>query len=752
MNTTTLIRRFHTPRKARPVRAALREGRAFQLRLTLVTLAVLGTCVAAQAEAPPPVESTVTLGLAGVIGDKADQAQYALYGMPRSGRRSLGLFGFDVLHNDDADNTLIQFSGIRLFGDTRELEGLWRKQASWRLRAHYGESVRHEPYTVNTGLVGAGSTAPQVNAVAAGQGGDLHLKVKRTALGLGLSRWIDDRMQFEVDLRSENKEGARIFGIGINCPSAATPGCAGVTGIRTGWAVLMLPEPIRANHSQVDVRLNLALDKLRLTLGYYGSFYDNRYGSMSASIPGSLNNALGDLLPLSTGLQALLAQPIALPPDSQAHQFDVTGSYDISRTARANFKIARGQATQHQDFAAAGLTGGPAGRSNLGGRIDTTLVQLGLSARPETNLSLHANLRYEDRDDRTPLATYDLGGAGASTNRRLPQTKIRGRVEAAWRLPADLRATFGADIETIDRGVFTATSAVSGISALRQQTEERSVRAELRRTLGETITGALSLHSSRRDGSNWLKPNAGAGVSEVVDPADPASGFTQTALFMPTLADRRRDKVRLFADWSPDEAINVQFSAEEGSDRYRAPTAYGMQRSRMSQFGIDWTLLLSDDWTLNGHVSQGHQALHQARAAGAITAYDNRSTEMGLGLTGKLSSKLELGGSLAFSDDTSSFRQTLDALAGADSAALLAASGGLPDVVFRQATVRLHARYVIDKTSSIRLDLLHQRSVLDDWAWSYDGVPFAYADGSTLRQGPKQNIGYVGISYSLQWR
>ena len=43
--------------------------------------------------------------------------------------------------------------------------------------------------------------------------------------------------------------------------------------------------------------LNYSVEKLRLSLAYYGSFYKNDNATMNPGVPGSLNGPLGDLLP-----------------------------------------------------------------------------------------------------------------------------------------------------------------------------------------------------------------------------------------------------------------------------------------------------------------------------------------------------------------------------------------------------------------------------------------------------------------------
>jgi MtrB/PioB family decaheme-associated outer membrane protein len=262
------------------------------------------------------------------------------------------------------------------------------------------------------------------------------------------------------------------------------PGCRGTTGISTGWALLMLPEPINSNHSQVEARLNYAGTKLRLSGGYYGSFFSNVNAALSPNVPSSLNNPVGTLLPLNTGLQAILNLPLALAPDNQAHQLDLTGLYSLTPTTQLNFKLGYSQALQHQNFAASGFTGAPAGVSDLGGKVSTTLALAGITSRPVHKLSLRADIRFEEKDDQTPIALYNIEDKSTYTNRQIPNTKVRAKAQADYQFTSEMRGTLGVDFESIDRGVFTATSALSGISALRQV--KRSVDRSVSRAVGAT--------------------------------------------------------------------------------------------------------------------------------------------------------------------------------------------------------------------------------------------------------------------------
>lgn len=724
----------------------------FRFQRTALALATCAAFSYAQAQTSP-VETNISIGVANVDATRADRALFNQYNGISYGNTTAGILGIDYsLHKEDA-STWVQLNGTDLLGDNRELNLVWRSPSHWKFTADYSELVRNDPNQVNTGLIGAGTTNPLVVTLAggAGTGSNLDLQTKRTNLGLGYSRYITPRMQLAVDLKTEQKKGTRLFGIGMNCPTVSDPACTGTTAINTGWATLMLPEPIDANHTQIEARLSYALDKLRFNVGYYGSFYQNANLSINPSVAGNLYNPVGTALAATAGLLGYLNQAVALPPDNQSHQLDLSGNYDFTDKTRGTFKLAYSTASQDEAFSSANLS---SGRTSLGAKVITTQTQLGITSRPLPQLSLLADLRYLNKDDQTPIALYnnfDVTNPATLryTNQNLSGKKTNAKLQASWQFNADYRGTLGADYELIDRGTFTASSAIGGVSALRQNTVENGLRAELRRRMSEDLSGSISLSSSQRDGSIWLKDNGLLGVTPVANPADPANGLT-TAIFSPTLANRQRDKVRFYADWMPNKSWTVQVSAEEGTDKYTSPSVYGLSSTRMNQFSLDWAYAVSFRWSLNGYMTTGVQTFNQSRNAGYVMAFENTTSSFGLGFTGKPTNQIEVGGTLAYMDDTNKYTQTLDATADAYTVASLAASGGLPDIVFRQTALKLFGKYALDKKSAVRLDFVHQKSRYNDWAWGNNGVSYTYSDGTTVTQKADQSVNFIGISYIYQ--
>ncbi len=718
--------------------------------LVLALFAAYGSVHAqgADAEKYSLVEGSASVGLGLISGDSAERAQFGQYNGLRNAPTAVGLLGFDYLRRDLREGTAIHFSGTNLGLQTRELRLGWNKQGDWKVFADYNEQIHYDPYSVNSGSIGLGGTNPQVVVLpgGVGTGDNFDLKVKRTAFGLGLWKAITPAINFEVKLNSEDRNGARAYGNGFTCPSTTAPGCPPGAGNQTGSAILFLPEPIDSNTTLVDARVSYATAKLNLSAGYYGSFYKNTNSVLQPNVPGSLNNPLGTLLPLSPGLQPILNNPLALPPDNQAQFVDVTGNYLLAAATNLKFKLGYSWLTQDQNFASSGLSDAPVGSNDLGARVNTTLALIGLTSRPIPKLTLTADFNYQDRVDDTPIALYNVEGSNSYTNRSYSLETIRARLGAGYQFNSDYRGTLDIGYESLDRGTFTPTSAVAGVSALRQKTDETGVRLEVRRRLIDDVGGAITVSTAQRNGSDWLKPNSGTGVTPVTDPD---TAFTPTAIFPYSLADRQRDKIKLTINWQASEALSLQFLAEGGQDKFDSPTAYqeGVEKTKLNLFSIDGDYVLSEDWRLNGFISTGQQQLHQTRPAGYILSYKDTTTTFGVGFNGQAMPKLQVGGNLAYMNAKNAYSQGLQATASTANQTLLQVAGGLPDVTFRQTTLNLFGTYDIDKRSAVRVNLVYQYNEVKDWAWGYGNTPYAYSDGTTLYQEPTQSVGMIGVVY-----
>jgi MtrB/PioB family decaheme-associated outer membrane protein len=466
-------------------------------------------------------------------------------------------------------------------------------------------------------------------------------------------------------------------------------------------------------------------------------------------VNGNLWNPDGSVLntgaaPGST-LAGYLQQPVALSPDNRAHQLYVSGSYAFTPTTHSTFKYSHTHATQNEDFARMGLTGAPAGVSNLGGVVDSNLAQLGVTARPMDKVSILANLRYENKWDKTPIAYYVMDNTGAAHTNDLNNSnkKYTGKLEASYQMPDNYRATFGVDYATVHRNRPVASTDTAdlalALSALRENTRELGYRAELKHSMSETLNGSVSYVHSKRNGDSWL--SLVPGFPAVSD----ADIYRATGTFPMTMMDRNRDKVKLSMDWTATENLSVQFMVENGKDSYSAPTEKGLHDTGVRSYGLDAAMNLSENWKATGYANRGSQTLNLDHAAGYIAELENVNTTLGLGLSGKLSGQMDAGGDLSYVNDKNRYQQSMSS-----GAALV--GGGLPDVTYRMVRLKLFGKYALEKNADIRVDMVRQSVKFDEWTWGYNGIPFAYSDNSTVSMQQSQSVTYLGASYIYKFR
>ena len=76
-------------------------------------------------------------------------------------------------------------------------------------------------------------------------------------------------------------------------------------------------------------------------------------------------------------------------------------------------------------------------------------MQAGLTSNPMPKLTLLANFRYEDRDDKTPVLLYLTPPPTTSDGGNEPRSirTTTGKVEASYSLPNAFRLTGGIDYE-----------------------------------------------------------------------------------------------------------------------------------------------------------------------------------------------------------------------------------------------------------------------------------------------------------------
>jgi MtrB/PioB family decaheme-associated outer membrane protein len=435
---------------------------------------------------------------------------------------------------------------------------------------------------------------------------------------------------------------------------------------------------------------------------------------------------------------------VALPPDNVSHQFYVNGGYNFTPLTRGMFKLARGRITQDESFPVPAVAGAP---GNLGGRIDTTLAEAGLTTRPMQKLTLRANLRYENRDDKTPTFLYYPSQAtAASTNNgenepRDIKTKA-AKLDGTYQLPMRFNLNAGMEYVKKERN----SPPVRSVS-YRAETNETTLSVGVRRAIGETATGSLSLLHSKRDGSDYLTNVrfGGAVYSNAIAPLH--------------LADRDRNTVRATLNWMPTEPLSLNFRVDYSKDDYAGRTTTGFElgprKGEAQLFSVDAAYSFSERlqataWASrnvsryeNATCREGGTPLNCTPADPANPVWSDKLTNtdesFGLGLRAQATAQLKLGADFVQSEVTD--EMLLFAIAPATTLP------SLPNIKTTVRTLKLYGEYAVRKNTTVRVQWIHDQYKTDDWTWQN----WIYSDGTTVTQDPNQTVNFLGAAVLLHF-
>lgn len=659
-----------------------------------VSLAACGPLWAAEGDdihAFTRPDSSIDVGIGVVSDDNTRFGQYT--GLTKDG--AYPLIDLELRRRDDASGTWMNIFGRNLGLESKELRFEHERQGRWGYFLDYGETPRYSPYTALTRLANPDGASQVVNGVATPY--ELELKTLRKAFSAGFGGNLTRNYDYGVRFSNEEKEGRRLFG-------------------RTGAGSFQefIVDPVDYTTQTWEARGGYTDERLQLNASYFGTNFTNHKPRLDVSGTASVYT------------------PIGLPPDNQSHQLGIAGGYAHSPTTRSTFKLAYTYQTQTAGFIDTSTTG----RTDLGGKVQTLFAQAGLSTRPSKDLTILGNVRYEDRDDKTPIVDYfNITTTSTSTGENEPRSirTLAAKVEGIYRLAMGLNAVGGVEFDQKTRN----TSAIRIVS-FRETTEETTLRAELRRIMSETVNGSIAYIFSTRDGSDWqtnVRTDGTVG-SNLLHPLN--------------LADRDRNMLRAKLGWAATESMDLQFVADYAQDDYGGRTL-GLTDGRYSHFAVDGTFRLTDVWEATGFVSRDdwrttQVACEAASSAGVCpnTAADprweatlrNTGFAIGAGLRGKPRTGLEVGAELQYAEDEAQHQQ----------APLVAGVAPLPDTNVKHTTFKLYAKQEVAKNLSVRAKYVFDRFKSDDWTWE----TWTYDEGTRILTNPDQKVHFIALQ--LQYR
>ncbi len=751
------------------------ENSVFAFTLVAAAVALAFPAESARAdeaqEMMNPNRSDVSVGVVDV--NKVNPLYRMYTGMDRSGAR--GVLGLDIVKRSDdgawgkALGRNLGLSGIQEFGASYE------KQGDWRIGLDYNEITKYAPYTLNTKVGGVGTGSLTLNQdwrSTSGLGSESSLKLERTATSLSGSKLFSDAFKFSFSFKTEDKKGAIMSSmIGSTLTNPLGNG-------KNYSTMYFTPQPENFKHNQIEASLDYFTQKLQLSGGYYGSFFNNDNSALNIT-PG--NNSI-PTLPCAAPASCAVALPlgaqgipwIALPPDNRAQQLYLSGAYNFTDKTRFSFKMAKERLTQNDSFIppygvntaasatysaqnppgvpyAAGMT-----NSSLNGLVDTTTYFGNLTSKLSKDLDLMASLRHEKRDDQTPQRNYldatastefPTGLAYAQESHKI----TRGTLQLSYRLPAGYRLVGGFDYDDKKTP-----------EAYRESVTEKTARLELRKSMSEKLNGSVKLTHSDRTGGAWhlLDGTPAAGVTTF----STATGVAAPLQF----SDRKRDKARLMVEWRPVDPLSLQMFYEHGKDTYPFNPPSGNPRmgqtdGKTDLYGLDAAYKVNDDWKARGYLSYNQNKTHQneiytTRRNGRDQACDTnvaatscspwtadldlKGMAFGAGLNGRIV-RWDVGADYLYSKDTTSYNIGFDPnYPSAAGSPVPAGAGALPETRYVLNRMKLFGSYALSKQTRLRLDYVYDVRKMDDYTWAN----WTYSDGTRVNVDPKQVTHLLGVT------
>ncbi len=508
-----------------------------------------------------PVYSDIELGIGYVTNDAYYFGRYN--GLQTEGPYLVGDIDAEKF---DEDGGFWSIRGTNLGLESRYLrleggvQGRHKFFLEWSELPNYRNNTGYTPFngdgTDNLTLPSGFDIGPPVS--------NLHsfaVQTKRDRVTAGASFVAKQRWLFDIDYSHENKQGVEVVG-------GATITASGSMVQNTYTS--LLPEPIDYDTDLVNATLSYVGDDGQLDLTYHASYFNNNYNSLTWQDPFSQ----------STGVTA---GSMALSPDNEFHQLTLTGGYALPYRSRLTGVLSLGRMTQNQQFQPytinSNIATTPLPAGSLDGEVWQANAQLKLSTNPITKLRINADLRYDERDNQTPVNTYDYvvldGRTGSGiTNNPFSYENSRFDLDANYRFNAITSLQGGYKYNRMKRSNFDAG---------REETDENTLFAKFKLKPHATVDLELSGEASSRDGSAFEQP-----------------GYQDPLMRKYNLADRDRTMLGAQIGYMATEKLYLGARANYSKDDY-TETQIGLTEADQTTATVDFSYAPVSNLTTYGY-------------------------------------------------------------------------------------------------------------------------------------------------------
>ena len=654
------------------------------------SLTVDGELIVPERFISQPILSEIELGI-GYVSD--DAYKFGRY----NGMQTQGAFivGDATIRQFDEDGRFFSIRGTNLGLESRYLRLEGGLQGSHKFFLEYDELPNYKNNTVTTPFAGIGSnnlTLPTGFDIT-NMSGDLksfELKTKRERIKVGAMFVPKEQWKFKVDFNHENKQGVDASGAAI---------ASGRMQIIGNTTTSLLPEPIDQDTDIVGARLSFSGDNTQVDIKYEISIFDNNNDSLSWQNPHPEPALASGPAPASGSM--------SLDPDNEFHQLSLVAGYTLPYRTRLTGLLSIGRMTRNQDFVPytinPALTTSSLPANSLNGEVWLTNAQLKLSSRPVNKLRLSAELLHNERDNRTPVNTYDYVVLDSHTstisrdNRPYSYKKNHFKLDANYRFNTITSLRGGYKYNEMDRDYTDAE---------RENTHENTLHAKWKIKAHSNVDVALLAETSKRTGSEYNTP-----VGE------------NLAMRKYNLADRDRTKLGAVIDYMATDKLFLSARVDYNKDDYTNSTI-GLTEATQPVYTVDFSYQAAHNITTYGYYTyediQSTQISNDVSPTLAISNWEAsfKDTFDTIGLGAKLTSlgKWDVGADFTYSKSDGVIDMS-------DINAPGPAIVQYPDTRTELHSAKLWSSYHYNKQLSYKLGYWYERYSADNWA--VDGlVPY----------------------------
>jgi MtrB/PioB family decaheme-associated outer membrane protein len=429
-------------------------------------------------------------------------------------------------------------------------------------------------------------------------------------------QWSTARVFFKLtptpnlDIISEytriHKDGQRPFGMAFGSP---------------GGIFLELVQPIDQTIHEFRTRGTYATDLYQLQWGYTASVFDNGFSWVRASNPCNPLPAPAAPCP-AVGTQGQFGTT-SLPPNNQAHTFNLAGGINLPLRTRVNAGVTYSLRLQNQDFQQQTYSNGLMGTNpslrlpekSLHGNVQTFLGNLDVTSRP-LPLPLTFSLKYRVYDlvDSSHTPTFEAfvlndQNAITSTPRRAGRydyMRQNADLNGRYQLNRYTALTVGVGWEGWDRNSNWEVG----------HTDEAIAKVALDVTPADWLLIRATYQPSFRRGDGY-NTNAFLKENGNVPPGFAGSASQDYQLRKFNEADRDRQKADLMVQITPIDQLSITPSLGYKFDNY---VASGMQHDgntvNLQQLGlqqaVSWSAGIDLNWTPSDRFSFATGYVHES--------------------------------------------------------------------------------------------------------------------------------------------